>query len=97
MLYVLVPVLFIEDSLYYDTDCGDIEDIATNGGTNATETDCSFPCSGDPIHYCGGSDRLSLYTWTGEPLYVWDTPQNPGGYEVRELFSKLHTNVYNSE
>ncbi|KAI0033597.1 hypothetical protein K488DRAFT_84794 [Vararia minispora EC-137] len=60
--------------------CGDISDIAANGGTVAPETDCSFPCSGDPIHLCGGAERLSLYEWQGN-LSVWNTPSNIGRYE----------------
>ena len=64
--------------------CGDVEDIAANGGQNASETDCSFPCSGDPIHLCGGAERLSLYEWEGG-LNNWHTPENTGSYEVNAL------------
>ncbi|VDB83101.1 unnamed protein product [Peniophora sp. CBMAI 1063] len=60
--------------------CGDVADIAQNGGTMAPETDCNAPCSGDPIHLCGGSQRLSLYEWDGD-LYVWHEPENIGRYE----------------
>lgn len=35
--------------------CGDVDDIANNGGMNASESDCVIPCSGDPIHICGGT------------------------------------------
>ena len=61
--------------------CGDVEDITANGGTMAPETDCSQACSGDPIHLCGGSERLSLYEWQGN-LQTWNTPANTGRYEV---------------
>jgi len=62
--------------------CGDISDIAANGGTNASETDCAAACSGDPIHLCGGAERLNLYEWQGS-LNTWHTPSNVGRYEVR--------------
>ena len=29
------------------TDCGDIADIAANGGTQVAETDCNIQCSGE--------------------------------------------------
>ncbi|KAF8259546.1 copper radical oxidase [Lactarius quietus] len=60
--------------------CGDLSDITNNGGTPAPASDCSMPCSGDPIHICGGGSRLSLYTWNG-PLTNWKTPTNIGYYE----------------
>ena len=63
--------------------CGDVEDIAANGGKLAPDADCSAACSGDPIHLCGGSERLSLYFWSqDEPLNVWHTPEVTGQYEV---------------
>ncbi|THH11527.1 hypothetical protein EW145_g572 [Phellinidium pouzarii] len=60
--------------------CGDVTDIAANGGKPASETDCNAPCSGDPIHLCGGSERLTLYEWQGN-LNTWHTPENTGFYE----------------
>ncbi|KAL5480284.1 hypothetical protein ACEPAI_1554 [Sanghuangporus weigelae] len=60
--------------------CGDVEDIVNNGGTNASEADCAMACSGDPIHLCGGAERLSLYEWEGG-LNMWHTPENTGHYE----------------
>ncbi|KLO11660.1 galactose oxidase [Schizopora paradoxa] len=59
--------------------CGDVADIVANGGTNATETDCAAPCSGDPIHLCGGSERLSLYEFQGG-LQTFHTPAVTGAY-----------------
>ncbi|KAI0820881.1 hypothetical protein BC628DRAFT_1412846 [Trametes gibbosa] len=41
--------------------CGD--EIA-NGGTNATESDCNFACTGDASEICGAGNRLSVY-WNG--------------------------------
>ena len=73
--------------------CGDISDITTSGATFAPETDCNLPCSGDPIHLCGGPLRLSVYFWnsTTNPLYVWNTPANTGYYEVS---SPIHHLLY---
>lgn len=62
--------------------CGDVEDIANNGGTAALETDCTMACSGDPLHLCGGAQRLQLYLWNGI-LNNWQIPTNIGRYEVR--------------
>ena len=33
-----------------------------------------MPCSGDPRYLCGAGNLLSLYRWTGTPLYTWKTP-----------------------
>ncbi|KAL0947951.1 hypothetical protein HGRIS_010580 [Hohenbuehelia grisea] len=60
--------------------CGDVEDVAANGGVLAPEQDCTMPCSGDPIHLCGGPERLQLYQWNGN-LSVWHKPANIGRYE----------------
>lgn len=62
--------------------CGDVEDITNNGGTTAPETDCTTACSGDPLHLCGGAQRLQLYLWNGT-LNNWQIPANMGRYEVR--------------
>ena len=63
--------------------CGDVEDVAANGGRVAAEQDCSMACSGDPIHLCGGPQRLQYYTWEGG-LNTWHTPANTGHYEVSD-------------
>ncbi|KAF4588036.1 hypothetical protein EYR38_009997 [Pleurotus pulmonarius] len=60
--------------------CGDVADEQNNGGVTAPDADCSMPCSGDPIHLCGGAERLQLYHWDGN-LDVWHTPANIGRYE----------------
>ncbi|KAI0925387.1 hypothetical protein AcV7_005644 [Taiwanofungus camphoratus] len=60
--------------------CGDIEDVEEYSPGFANATDCSMPCSGDPIHLCGGPERLQLYYWNGS-LDVWHTPENTGYYE----------------
>lgn len=36
---------------------GDPDMLVTKGSTQVSETDCTMPCSGDPIHLCGGADR----------------------------------------
>ncbi|KAH9979503.1 copper radical oxidase [Lactifluus volemus] len=60
--------------------CGDFANIAANGGTTAPETDCNMACTGDPLHLCGGAQRLQLYLWNGN-LVTWNTPANTGRYE----------------
>ncbi|PIL32445.1 hypothetical protein GSI_05147 [Ganoderma sinense ZZ0214-1] len=59
--------------------CGDVSDIAQSPGF-APESDCNIPCPGDPIHLCGGGDRLQYYTWNGV-MNDWKTPANTGRYE----------------
>lgn len=66
---------------HYGIGCGDLEDITNNGGTTALETDCTTACSGDPLHLCGGPQRLQLYLWNGT-LNNWQIPANIGRYEV---------------
>ncbi|KAI0086860.1 copper radical oxidase [Irpex rosettiformis] len=60
--------------------CGDVSDVAANSPGFAPETDCVIPCAGDPIHLCGGAQRLQYYTWNGT-LNLWHTPANTGRYE----------------
>lgn len=40
--------------------CGDVSDVTTNSAGPAPETDCNIPCSGDPLHLCGGPLRLQV-------------------------------------
>ncbi|GJE95267.1 copper radical oxidase [Phanerochaete sordida] len=61
--------------------CGDVSDFTTNSPGVAPASDCNIACSGDPIHLCGGANRLSYYTWNGD-LNVWHTPANTGQYEI---------------
>jgi len=52
-------------------DCG--SELAP-AATNATESDCSSPCTGNANEPCGGADRLTLY-YSSQPV----GPQpNPG-------------------
>ena len=60
--------------------CGDVEDIAANGGVMRPESECNMLCNGDPYHLCGGQERLQLYEWNGS-LNVWHEPTNTGRYE----------------
>ena len=41
-------------------------------------------CSGDPSFLCGAGNLISLYRWTGTPLYTWHTPQGnaAGAYQL---------------
>jgi hypothetical protein len=41
--------------------CGD---TLAASSANASLADCSMPCSGDAAEYCGGPDRLELYSLT---------------------------------
>ena len=41
------------------SDCGDVSDIAQSPGF-APASDCNIACPGDPIHLCGGGDRLQV-------------------------------------
>lgn len=73
--------------------CGDLVDITNDGGTTAAETDCTTACSGDPLHLCGGPQRLQLYLWNGT-LNNWQTPANIGRYEVRTKYLlRTHTSA----
>jgi len=58
--------------------CGDASALTASGSTQAPETDCQVPCSGDNTYYCGGGSRLSYYTWTGTPLYTFNYPTGAG-------------------
>ncbi|KAJ7479512.1 glyoxal oxidase N-terminus-domain-containing protein [Mycena latifolia] len=60
--------------------CGDVLDVTTSGVSLTPESDCNLPCSGDPIHLCGGGDRIQYYVWTG-PAHVWHKPDITGRYE----------------
>ncbi|RPD57308.1 copper radical oxidase [Lentinus tigrinus ALCF2SS1-7] len=60
--------------------CGDVSDLAEHGATLVPESDCNVVCSGDPVHICGGSNRLTYYSWNGT-LNDWKTPANTGRYE----------------
>ena len=60
--------------------CGDVENIAANGGVMRPESECNMLCNGDPYHLCGGQQRLQLYEWNGD-LNVWHEPANTGRYE----------------
>ena len=70
--------------------CGDISDVTANGGTYVADSQCNMACSGDPVHLCGGGNRLTTYYWTGTPLYTWNTPENTGYYEasVKSLYPR---------
>jgi hypothetical protein len=63
--------------------CGDASALNASGSTQAPETDCQVPCSGDNPYYCGGGSRLPYYTWTGTPLQTFNYPTGPamGSYQ----------------
>lgn len=63
--------------------CGDPSDVSAAGVAFAPESECDFGCTGDPIHICGGSRRLTYYTWEGAPIAQWNYPtgNDAGAYE----------------
>ncbi|KAJ7113633.1 copper radical oxidase [Mycena epipterygia] len=61
--------------------CGDVSDVQAAGVGFAPASDCNMPCPGDPIHLCGGGNRIQYYIWTGTPPNVWKKPANIGRYE----------------
>ncbi|KAI9840491.1 MAG: hypothetical protein M1838_004047 [Thelocarpon superellum] len=65
--------------------CGDVVDIENVGATQAPETDCSVPCSGNVSTLCGGGSRLSYYKWTGTPLNVWHYPTGTAAGQYSQL------------
>ena len=73
------------------SDCGDISEVTTNGGTFVPDAECNMPCSGDPAHACGAVNKSSTYYWDGAPLYVWHKPENTGYYEARLIVYMLRS------
>jgi hypothetical protein len=63
--------------------CGDAQNIIDSGATVKPESDCNMVCSGNDSYICGGSGRISYYTWTGTPLNSWtfETGANAGEYQ----------------
>ena len=75
-----------DTEVHFFRGCGDISDIRNNGGIFSDDASCNMPCSGDPVHICGGQQRLSLYYWDpSNPLNVWHAPNNTGRYEVSHM------------
>ncbi|KAJ7113154.1 galactose oxidase [Mycena epipterygia] len=72
--------------------CGDVSDVTKSNVTLQPESDCNLPCSGDPIHLCGGGDRIQYYVWTG-PAHVWHMPNITGRYEVTSVVVPLIATV----
>ncbi|KAJ7058025.1 galactose oxidase [Mycena amicta] len=72
--------------------CGDISDVTDSGAMLQPENACDLPCSGDPIHLCGGGGTLQYYQWTGA-THVWHTPEVTGQYEVGRVVVPLIATV----
>ena len=72
--------LFNPTVIDVDAVCGDLSDVSLS--TFVPDSQCNMACTGDPNHYCGGTNRLTLYTWQGT-MNVWHTPEVTGRYEVR--------------
>ena len=69
-------------------DCGDVSDVVHSGMTLQPDSDCSFICTGDATHLCGGAFRIQYYVWTGS-AHVWHMPEITGRYEVRKSLDLL--------
>lgn len=54
--------------------CGDPSDVTAAMSTKVAEGDCTAACTGNASAICGGGNRLSLYIWTGTPLYTFSYP-----------------------
>ena len=58
-----------------DADCGDVEDVQKTSQGFSDEADCNIACTGDPIHLCGGGNRLSVSpTLSRSWLWAHDCP-----------------------
>ncbi|KAI0808290.1 hypothetical protein C8Q74DRAFT_1189458 [Fomes fomentarius] len=60
--------------------CGDVEDVGKTSPGLAADSDCNIACTGDPIHLCGGENRLQYYKWN-VTMNDWKRPANIGRYE----------------
>jgi hypothetical protein len=60
----LLPSLAIFSNLNMDIDCGN---IIANGGGPAPDglTGCNMLCNGNSSEYCGGPNRLDMYSFNG--------------------------------
>lgn len=57
--------------------CGDASTVIASGATIQPDTDCNIVCPGTnkaTSYYCGGGNRISYYTWTGN-LNTWNYAQ----------------------
>ena len=63
--------------------CGDLDDISNGNSTYVADSQCTMPCSGNATAICGAGNRISLYKWTGTPLYTWNYPNGnaAGAYQ----------------
>lgn len=71
--------------------CGDQSDVANAGATLMPESDCNMVCANDTGknggYLCGGSNRLSYYTWTGAPLTQWSYAKGNAAGQYKFLIS----------
>lgn len=57
--------------------CGD---TLASSSTSAPFSECNMVCSGDPYEYCGGSDRLELYSTIATPTATLGVVPTVGPY-----------------
>ncbi|KAK1994677.1 WSC domain-containing protein [Colletotrichum falcatum] len=67
--------------------CGDPQNVAVAMPqvSYVPESQCNVVCAGNASAICGGGARLSMYYWTGKPLYSWDFGTDAvtaGSYEL---------------
>jgi hypothetical protein len=66
--------------------CGDTRNvIELDGPKFVSPSECDYGCTGSPAHICGGSRRLSYYTWHGSPLAQFDYPTGNAAGEYQFL------------
>jgi WSC domain len=67
----------------YGTQCF-CDNVMKNGPVRAPETDCSFPCPGNPSEKCGAGNRLNVYNTGNLTIYsvpVTQTTNLPGSWQ----------------
>ncbi|KAF2205966.1 copper radical oxidase [Delitschia confertaspora ATCC 74209] len=65
--------------------CGDVSDTIVAGAQLVDESNCQMPCSGNSTSICGGSRKMSFYTWTGPDLHSWTYASGDAAGEYRFL------------
>ncbi|KAF2655101.1 copper radical oxidase [Lophiostoma macrostomum CBS 122681] len=63
--------------------CGTTSDVLTAGVQLLDESQCQYACSGNATAICGGSRRLTYYTWEGKSLaqFTYQTGNAAGEYQ----------------
>ncbi|KAH7906672.1 copper radical oxidase-like protein [Hygrophoropsis aurantiaca] len=79
-------------AIEYSTQCF-CGDYLTNGAAKAPEADCNMACGGNANEACGGPNRLSVYTSTGNvtvlPIPTTQTTSLPGEWAYKGCLAEL--------